>query len=761
MTMTSPIRKRKRAPCDAEWDRIRPEFERLYIQECTSLPKISAILAQDYGFYAEHYMYKVRIAKWCLRKNFKNQELEAAASTVSHFVKAGLNAPQPIIDNRKVPIKRAKRHFKAYFKSDNILSPRTMATSSVNNYFAWRLTKTDDHFVAQYAGNLTLSTVVIDPGNLFGDIFVATCNTGAYHVLQASFRDTLVQMDTLLLQQHPSLIGTLVYHCMFWDEPTASRLMCHIFSYLCVRATKLLGRSHPISLTLKLLSDDRGQMRLSLLLRLMRDVASRQEEPDTETLFELEHSIARVCLEEDGPLVASELCQTLLQRYTATYEETHPFCRRLLRLLGEMNHRQGMNDAAKELMIRAIELDTSQHGEWTSIYAMETLAWISKKCRDLSMAKEWLSRAFEAVCNRPEAVIFIESFKWELDQVQRQLADQDDMSRPGERDLSEEDQTEVVKELQTQLAQMALRDTGKFEYQPARAETWTPWNNDLRSLNNDDTTTDRPGKRQGTLMEKAMSAPMDGLHGLTHYQGVPHLGTIKPIGGDETQPGDSEVESEQTLISSQFTQKTPSTQSRIDIPSGYSRCASIGTQIPPTNMFSATTIEQDMAHAVQRLKSVEANNVLRHQQDNWTNAFDLLLLDSDVQSGQVINEDGLDGSVASLPLDNTIPTFLMPQYFADFESYVDAVSIMGNDGLGTSGNIWGLDGDLDLQPKDFGMFEDTEAIDPKLIFPKDDAVGHCSTGVVQGDAWVIASSFGPGISEDEFGTSTSKSERAL
>jgi hypothetical protein len=54
MPPADPPRRRKKAPSEAEWNRIRPELERLYIHERQTLPRISAILAQDHDFQAAY-----------------------------------------------------------------------------------------------------------------------------------------------------------------------------------------------------------------------------------------------------------------------------------------------------------------------------------------------------------------------------------------------------------------------------------------------------------------------------------------------------------------------------------------------------------------------------------------------------------------------------------------------------------------------------------------------------------------------------------
>lgn len=64
-------------------------------------------------------MYKTRISKWGLRKNFTLVELEAFASTVSHFVEAGQDVPTALVDNREVPIERIKRHFSGFLQCGN------------------------------------------------------------------------------------------------------------------------------------------------------------------------------------------------------------------------------------------------------------------------------------------------------------------------------------------------------------------------------------------------------------------------------------------------------------------------------------------------------------------------------------------------------------------------------------------------------------------------------------------------------------------
>ncbi|KIX98832.1 uncharacterized protein Z520_05293 [Fonsecaea multimorphosa CBS 102226] len=72
--MESPTRDQKRAPSGAEWERLRPDFTRLYKTENRPLPEVMKIMREQHGLWASEKMYKNKIKAWGLRKYLKEGE---------------------------------------------------------------------------------------------------------------------------------------------------------------------------------------------------------------------------------------------------------------------------------------------------------------------------------------------------------------------------------------------------------------------------------------------------------------------------------------------------------------------------------------------------------------------------------------------------------------------------------------------------------------------------------------------------------------
>ena len=61
------------------WETHRPTIKRLYLDEDKPLKDVIAIMQRDYDHKATVKMYKNRITKWGLEKNFKANEMKAIA----------------------------------------------------------------------------------------------------------------------------------------------------------------------------------------------------------------------------------------------------------------------------------------------------------------------------------------------------------------------------------------------------------------------------------------------------------------------------------------------------------------------------------------------------------------------------------------------------------------------------------------------------------------------------------------------------------
>ncbi|ETI27808.1 hypothetical protein G647_00257 [Cladophialophora carrionii CBS 160.54] len=544
MRPTYQLRRRKKAPSEAEWERIRPKFERLYIRERLTLPRISAILARDHNFHAAAYMYKHRISKWGLKKSFKLEELEAAASVLGYFARAGLNPPTAMIDNRKVPLERVKRHFKASFGGGEQLSssrmmipfqessgrdcrpvcaqrttqkklglqrrsqtvPRVLLQQSaeshllestlaaINNYFPWRLDRSDEYFVAQKHGAREHAETfeLLDPQEAFFSITmgVNAVTAGAYHRAQSHVRQFCGQARVLLGQQHPLLLEALVFHFKNAYIERAGQFINSIISYLAALASRLLGHDHPILLTLRLLScyEARGKGS-QLVIKLLYEIMKRQKDTDAESIFELEYYMATASVDYDDFHTAAESCQGLLRRYMDRLDQRHIYCRRLMYLQGELHWKHDFPDKAKQILLKVLELDdfyASHAGnpDWISLCTMQFLGRICESTEDLSTedlsgAEKWYRQAYEASCK----IYGVEDGDtqyalFRLSIVERRL------SETGEHlDEDQIDVAEIFEDLEKQIEELKLDESPAEGEREARAAPWNDWQADVPDAN--------------------------------------------------------------------------------------------------------------------------------------------------------------------------------------------------------------------------------------------------------------------------------------
>ncbi|EXJ63900.1 hypothetical protein A1O7_00235 [Cladophialophora yegresii CBS 114405] len=554
MPPTDQPRRRKKAPSEAEWNRIRPEFERLYLRKRLTLARISAILAKAQDFHAAYvypvgpktcadgrspYMYKLRISKWGLKKSFRREELEAAASILGHFVRAGLNPPTAMIDNRKVPIERAKRHFRASFccedepssggttvapgessrrDSDAACAKRTTQAklglrrrsqtvprvllqqsaeshhlestlAAVNNYFTWRLSQTDDYFVAQKhgAGEHSEASELLDPYVPFSNMAegMNAAFVGTYHHAQSLLRRFCGETRVLLLQQHPLLLETLVYSFFYAYNGVAGRFMYSIISYLAALASRLFGHDHPISMTLKLLRCYEARRKgTELVSKLLYEITKRQKDPGAQKIFELEYNMAQASVFNDDFHTAAEICQALLQRYMDRFDERHRFCRGLMILQGELHWKHRVNDEARQIMLKVVELDDSYvsdagNADGFSAIAMGYLGELCEDSEDLAGAERWYSQAYEVSCDfYGREHVVTENSLFKLQRIQRRLNE-----TAEEFGKDQIDETEIFKELERQIERLDLEESPAEGECEGRAAPWNDWQADVPDAN--------------------------------------------------------------------------------------------------------------------------------------------------------------------------------------------------------------------------------------------------------------------------------------
>ncbi|KIW99621.1 uncharacterized protein Z518_11034 [Rhinocladiella mackenziei CBS 650.93] len=444
--MTSGVRRtRQRAPCEEEWDRIRPILEELYIVKGQSLKEVSEILAKEHQFHASRTsMFKLRIERWNLKKNFKLEELEIAAKTAQAFIQAGLNPPQPIVNNREVPLDRAKRHFRSSFRSRVRMPRRPNAHSTsdlsepwanrdkfrrqaaayvdihfhlrhsaeidlveksliqVNNYFSWRFTLGDDYFLSRTHPIPTcyrVTTDLIDPYEIFSELEGALQATrdGACDVGLPAVQRFCQLAPDLIRQEHSLLLRELIEWCStdYGVHLRTSSLKLGLISYLASLSRKLLGKDHPLAMVLILCQRGRELAPLlPLVLKVMLNIMTRQGGKSSERTFDSERTLARVLREIGQVSAALRLDLDMLQRCNEIFGTSHRWYNECLVDIGYLLYKSGYYDLAERAFLQVLRpAEPGNHEGDLRVEALRGLAWICEQRGHFQEAMTWFCRA--------------------------------------------------------------------------------------------------------------------------------------------------------------------------------------------------------------------------------------------------------------------------------------------------------------------------------------------------------------------------------
>ncbi|KAK5452349.1 hypothetical protein LTS15_007415 [Exophiala xenobiotica] len=438
---------RNRAPCKEEWDRIRPHLERYYIEEHLSLEDVANKLETEQNFRATTWMYKRRLDKWDLRKNFNMAQLAAAADVVEPFYRVGLNPPKLLVDNRELPVKLVRRHFADRLQeSKPLVEPRkhrhtlkglnlrtgpskthvqkivpevprvTIQLSlemgpfektliQVNHYFTWRSSKEDDDFLMQDQ-QTTQSSAMTHPSTLYNLIstLVNAMIDQAFHMVPKLFREILDIAPRVISEQHTELLSTLLDICSWrrTTNPVLDQILSALFSRFTSMARKLLSECHPISMVLQLRLQ-RFEMDIPFLslLRLVHDIALRQYGHYWEPLLEIEVAMIETIRYNEGCAAASRYCQDSLLRYQKKLGPDHGWCRRLKLELAYLLFHDGLSTAAEGMCRELLDAQYSpqsvdfQHHKWTRLETMNLLGDIIGDWDDYEEAAYWYRQAYD------------------------------------------------------------------------------------------------------------------------------------------------------------------------------------------------------------------------------------------------------------------------------------------------------------------------------------------------------------------------------
>ncbi|KIW16338.1 hypothetical protein PV08_06389 [Exophiala spinifera] len=426
---------RKRAPSEEEWERIKPELKRLFIDENLPLKEAARIMASQHSFHASIDMYKLRLKKWRLQKNFKKIELAAAADAVRPFCRSGIATPCLTVDQRSIPIDRVRRHFgedlrsprKPYASGSIQLGSSTSAYTrtlgktlqgrrmtiprvllqvspvmslfertayQIHAYYSWKLTEEDNW--SSGSGSMTTS---IELYNVALDVTKAL-EVGNVHLVQAALRNLTMSTKEVVVAQHPDLLQVLLRMCSRTVEdqfygPCWNACLAYIYA----TAKKSLSKKNPLLMLLELrLNHFEINIHYTRLLKLAREVELQKYRQTSRFVFQTDTAMMLGIKREQGPEAASRFCNDRRNSFKEILGRDHWLSRSWSRMMAEMCFSAGLLKEAKEICLQLVdgEITPGTVGAYVCSSAMRLLAYIFESEQDYRAGAIWFRHASSA-----------------------------------------------------------------------------------------------------------------------------------------------------------------------------------------------------------------------------------------------------------------------------------------------------------------------------------------------------------------------------
>lgn len=388
-------------------------------------------------------MYKLRISKWGMKKNFKRDEHEQVALRLRHFAAAGLELPETFIDGKVVPIRRVKRHFgkklnprlskqhnrdrpSQTFNSDGLLHTDfsrqwqapgivriTLQQSSythkferlliqVNNYYGPGVCmRSNDSNMARSsnaAGSRCASqqitefmSTITDMANASVDGFAGALKTmwNRWYLSTPYFFRKFQRSTTLLLR--------LVEFCAgIRSRPWLFQFESLLFQHLALLIRRAMGDEHPLSMIVDLTITETGGARSNfhVLMRLLVDM-TRQRGVHSEVFWLFQETYCDVLREEADPLTVTESYQSTLVRCKESFGEMSLRYNNLRWGLGVHFYRNDLDNEAEEIMLDVLrsQIDSDNLNEEFYTDIMEFLGVVCEAKGDFKAAERWYRKA--------------------------------------------------------------------------------------------------------------------------------------------------------------------------------------------------------------------------------------------------------------------------------------------------------------------------------------------------------------------------------
>jgi len=370
-------------------------------------------------------MYKLRISKWRLKKNFKRSEYEQVALRLRPFLDVGLDLPETLIDGKAVPLKRVKRQARI------ALNPRLSKQCIRGNpsQTSWSRQWSDYGQQEQVPGivriTLQQSTylgkferLLIQVNNYYGpqlchvgrfsemdqhpyhEFFPPLNNmqwmysTGHVEPLKASWNrwSPLVLCLIRQCQSSPDYFQGMVVQCsriVYGSDYFVALLLPHLARLI----RSIVGSEHPLSMLFDLIDcaarDSTGNLRV--LTRLFLDIVSQAGVTSKLYCKWAEHYAGMVGEETDYETTV-EFYENIINRDEEAAGLVDGQAWKMKFNLGYCHFKYHQDEKAEEIM-RDIVSEDSLIDDWTQYLALDTLGAICEDRGDIERAEKWYSAA--------------------------------------------------------------------------------------------------------------------------------------------------------------------------------------------------------------------------------------------------------------------------------------------------------------------------------------------------------------------------------
>ena len=387
----SPVKEYSRSKTlpAADWERLRPIILQLYINDERQLEDVRRIVRQLYDFDATPQMYKKRLARWKIRKNYSRQQKDEVLRVQDHGLEQGTNGetelPGTLLNNKHIKQHRIERYRRQKQKDQN--KSTCLHLSSFHPQQSQESRSVEMFLIeAKYYSNWCFSqsdhrirlTPSITKSNICSYILLGTTSLRFTYGQAFALFDKACSEVSGFLQDHDLLLFYDVLNLFgnerLWDSHADARTA--LLVYFCQMAQYTLGPFHPISKMMSVLVTRVPwtdlMLRLSLLLL---DTAARSANGlSHETSVQFQWGVISSPLTGGRALChhAAQRLPQLIQRIESLVALARSTSRGRIAYF-HLAGAGGGKLQAERLWLRVIELGV-QHVDWVASPATENIA---------------------------------------------------------------------------------------------------------------------------------------------------------------------------------------------------------------------------------------------------------------------------------------------------------------------------------------------------------------------------------------------------